>query len=381
MSGIYFHIPFCKVKCNYCDFYRSTDLSYIPALLQAIEKELSIRKDYLTDRKIETIYFGGGTPSLLKKDQITGLLNLIYSNFDVAPNAEITFEANPDDLSPEYLAQLNSSAINRLSIGIQSFSDNDLRFMGRRHTAQQAIDAVKNAQNAGFNNISIDLIYGIPGMSFLQWQRNLKQAFDLKVQHLSAYHLTYHEGTVLWSNLQKGILTEVLEDESLQQFEELIAQSAGRDFIQYEISNFALEGYYSKHNSSYWKQVEYLGLGPSAHSYNKTTRYWNPSDTMAYLKAIQEGKLAGDYEVLSLTDQFNDYLITSLRTIWGLDKAVIEKEFGKEMLDYFNNSIQRLLTSGVIEERDNRVYITKKGIFISDSIIEELFLSSDSNEH
>jgi oxygen-independent coproporphyrinogen III oxidase len=381
MSGIYFHIPFCKVKCNYCDFYRSTDLSYTNVVLSAIEKELSVRKDYITDKRIETIYFGGGTPSLLKKEQLTGLLNLIYSNFNVTPGVEITFEANPDDLSPEYLDQLITSGINRLSIGIQSFSDSDLKFMGRRHSSQQAIDAVKNAQQAGFNNISIDLIYGIPGMSFQQWQRNLNQAFDLKVQHLSAYHLTYHEGTAFWSNLQKGVLTEVDEEDSLQQFEELITKSAENNFIQYEISNFALEWYYSRHNSSYWKQVEYLGLGPSAHSYNKTTRYWNPSDTMAYLKAIQAGKAAGEFEVLTLTDKFNDYLITSLRTIWGIDKDYIKTEFGDKIVNYLENKLTELLISGVIEKRNNKFYITKKGIFISDRIIEELFLSSDNHEH
>lgn len=374
MSGIYFHIPFCKVKCNYCDFYKSTDLSYVSAILPLIEKELSIRTGYLTDKKIETIYFGGGTPSLLKKEEIKRLLNLIYSSFDVSPMAETTFEANPDDLTPEYLENLFSIGVNRLSIGIQSFSDTDLKFMGRRHNARQAVDAVINAQTVGFNNISVDLIYGIPGMSFQQWHENLERVFSLKVQHLSAYHLTFHEGTLLWSNLQKGVFTEVEEDDSYRQFEELVSESEKHDFIQYEISNFALADYYSIHNSSYWKQIEYLGLGPSAHSFNKTTRHWNPSDIAAYSKAIRLGNIAGEFELLTLTDKFNDYLITGMRTIWGIDKEYIVNEFGDQIMHHLEKNVQRLLPSGIIEERNNHFYITKKGIFITDKILSELFL-------
>jgi len=376
MSGIYFHIPFCKVKCNYCDFYKSTDLSNVSSLLLAIEKELAIREDYLTDKKIETIYFGGGTPSVLKKEELQKLLELISANYDVSTNAEITFEANPDDLSPEYLDQLISSGINRLSIGIQSFSDSDLKFMGRRHNAQQAIDAVANAQRAGFSNISVDLIYGIPEMSFQQWKANLETVFSLNVQHLSAYHLTYHEGTPMWSNLQKGVFNEVDEDESIQQFEELISASANQGFIHYEISNFALEGFYSKHNSSYWNQKEYLGLGPSAHSFNKTTRFWNVSDVKMYSEMILQGKNAGEFEELTIVDKYNDYLITGLRTIWGIDKNYIMSEFGTEIQIHFNNNCQRLLSTGIIEEKNNRIVITKKGIFISDKIISEFFMTA-----
>lgn len=381
MSGIYFHIPFCKVKCNYCDFYKSTDLSSIDALLSAIERELDIRGDYLTDKRIETIYFGGGTPSILKQGELEKLLSLVYASFEVSPDVEITFEANPDDLSPTYLQQLMTSGINRLSIGIQSFFDTDLIFMGRRHNSQQAIDAVLNAQQVGFSNISVDLIYGIPGMSFEQWKTNLDKVFELNIQHLSAYHLTYHEGTALWSNLHKGSITEIDEEESLRQFDELINESAKHGLIHYEISNFALDGYYSKHNSSYWKQLEYLGLGPSAHSYNKTTRYWNPASIDSYLKAIMVGKIPGEHEVLTLTDRFNEYLLTGLRTIWGIDKTVVLKEFGNDIFQYLLKNIQKIQPIGVIEEKDNRIYITKKGIFISDKIIEEFFLPSNDNEY
>jgi oxygen-independent coproporphyrinogen III oxidase len=379
MSGIYFHIPFCKIKCNYCDFFKSTDLAYIPDILIAFEKELLIRKDYLTDKKIDTIYFGGGTPSLLKIEELSRLLDLIHSSFDISSNAEITIEANPDDLTPEYLKGLFNIGINRLSIGIQSFSDIDLKFMGRRHNARQATDAVINAQTIGFSNISVDLIYGIPGMSFQKWIENLDKIFNLNIQHLSAYHLTYHEGTPLWSNLQKGIFKEVNEDDSLGQFEKLISESEKNGFIHYEISNFALEGYYSIHNSSYWKQIEYLGLGPSAHSFNKSTRYWNVSDISAYLNTIQKGEIAGDFEVLTTTDKFNDYLITGLRTIWGIDKDFVLNEFGKGIFYQLEKNIQRLLPSGIIEERNNHIFITKKGIFISDKIIYELFLEQGTS--
>lgn len=377
MSGIYFHIPFCKVRCNYCDFYKSTDLSGIEAVLGSMETELLMRKEYLTDKKIETIYFGGGTPSVLKKSELAALLDLVYSSFDISEDVEITLEANPDDLSKEYLDQLISVRINRLSMGIQSLSDTDLKFMGRRHNARQAIDAVTNARMAGFNNISVDLIYGVPGMSFQQWQTNLAKVFELSVPHLSAYHLTYHKGTLLWSKLKKGDFKEVEEEESLRQFEELIIQSEKQNFIHYEISNFAREGYFSRHNSSYWKQIEYLGLGPSAHSFNKTTRYWNPTNVTTYLNSLREGKEAGEFEVLSKTDQFNDYLITGLRTMWGIDKDFILKEFGEEIFQHLMKNVQKLLSMEVIEEKENKIIITKKGIFISDKIVEELFLSPE----
>lgn len=342
--------------------------------MNAYQQELLIRKDYLNDNTIETIYFGGGTPSVLTKDNVHGLLNLVRLNYNISPDPEITFEANPDDLSFEYLVQLHSIGINRLSIGVQSFHDHDLQFMGRRHNAQQAIEAIKNAQQAGFTNISVDFIYGIPGMSLSQWEYNLDLVFSLDIQHLSAYHLTYHEGTVLWSKLQKGSISEIEEEDSLRQFELLIDKSERNGFIQYEISNFAKNGFYSKHNSSYWKQIEYLGLGPSSHSYNKKTRYWNPSDINSYLTSIESGNPAGEFETLSLTDNYNDYVITSLRTIWGIDKWFINNEFGSEIFNHLEKEIQRFLISGMIVEKGDHYFITKKGIFISDNIIEGLIL-------
>jgi oxygen-independent coproporphyrinogen-3 oxidase len=373
MSGIYIHIPFCKKRCHYCDFYKSVDLLQVDSFLAALSQEIFLRKDYLNERIISTIYFGGGTPSILSAKQLCEILNLIRTTYTVLPEAEITMEANPDDLSAEYLKEIKSIGINRLSIGIQSFSDKDLIFMGRRHSAMQAIEAVKMSQSVGFENISIDLIYGIPGMSLQQWKENLQQAFQLKVQHLSAYHLTFHKGTQFWKQLAKGVIREIEEDESIMQFEMLIEEAQKNDFVHYEISNFALDGFFSKHNTSYWNQTEYLGLGPSAHSYNKTTRFWNISSVKKYLQHIDNKTIAGEFETLSINDKFNDYLLTRLRTCWGISKNQLLQQFGSKYFQYFEQKIIHYKSLGFIEESNDNVYITKKGLFISDSIIEELF--------
>jgi oxygen-independent coproporphyrinogen III oxidase len=371
MSGIYFHIPFCKVRCNYCDFYKSTDLSYVHSYVQAVKKEMLLRSNFLNEKKIDTIYFGGGTPSLLSCAVIEEFLKAITSIYDIQYQAEITLEANPDDLTPEYLNSLIKSKINRLSIGIQSFTDTDLKLMGRRHNSMQAVQAVKDAQIAGFDNISVDLIYGIPGMSFSQWQTNLKMVFDLNIQHLSAYHLTYHENTSFWDKLQKGIFREVEEEESIRQFEELIRYAENNGFNHYEISNFAKNDFYSKHNTSYWNQTEYLGLGPSAHSYNKTTRYWNVSDINKYITSLDKNIILGEEEILTLVDRFNDYIITGLRTIWGIDTDYIKKEFGEMFQLHVEKITVKYLLLEKVKKEKNWVQITKSGIFISDHIISD----------
>lgn len=373
MSGIYIHIPFCKKRCHYCDFYKSVDLLQVDSFLAALSQEIFLRKDYLNERIISTIYFGGGTPSILSAKQLCEILDLIRTTYTVLSEAEITMEANPDDLSAEYLKEIKSIGINRLSIGIQSFSDKDLIFMGRRHSAMQAIEAVKMSQSVGFENISIDLIYGIPGMSVKQWKENLHQAFQLNVQHLSAYHLTFHKGTQFWKQLAKGAIREIDEDESIIQFETLIEEAKKNDFVHYEISNFALDGFFSKHNTSYWNQTEYLGLGPSAHSYNKATRFWNVSSVKKYLQHIDNKSIAGKLETLSINDKFNDYLLTRLRTCWGISKNQLLQQFGSKYFQYFEQKIIHYISLGFIEESNDNVYITKKGLFISDSIIEELF--------
>lgn len=372
MAGIYFHIPFCKQRCTYCDFYKSTKTDFIIDFVKAVKLELWLRRDYLGDQQIETIYFGGGTPSLLSPKQIEGLLNACKGLFSVNHDAEITLEANPDDLNSEYLFGIKNAGINRLSIGIQSFSDSDLQFMGRRHNSAQAIKAVADAQEAGFDNISVDLIYGIPNMKFEQWQANLQQVSDLKVQHLSAYHLTYHKGTKLWKALRHNEIAEIDEDESVKQFTELVTQTKEHGFVQYEISNFAKNGLISKHNTSYWQQSKYLGLGPSAHSYNQISRQWNISSVKLYLDAINKRQIPAETEVLSLNDCYNDYIITSLRTVWGIDTDIVERDFGVILFSELLEKSKKYIQSGHLLHTNNIIKLEQKGIFISDAIMADL---------
>ena len=372
MAGIYFHIPFCKQRCTYCDFYKSTKTDFIIDFVKAVKLELWLRRDYLGDQQIETIYFGGGTPSLLSPKQIEGLLNACKGLFSVNHDAEITLEANPDDLNSEYLFGIKNAGINRLSIGIQSFSDSDLQFMGRRHNSAQAIKVVADAQEAGFDNISVDLIYGIPNMKFEQWQANLQQVSDLKVQHLSAYHLTYHKGTKLWKALRHNEIAEIDEDESVKQFTELVTQTKEHGFVQYEISNFAKNGLISKHNTSYWQQSKYLGLGPSAHSYNQISRQWNISSVKLYLDAINKRQIPAETEVLSLNDCYNDYIITSLRTVWGIDTDIVERDFGVILFSELLEKSKKYIQSGHLLHTNNIIKLEQKGIFISDAIMADL---------
>lgn len=374
MAGIYFHIPFCKSRCTYCDFYKTTDTSKISSLIDALQKELTLRNDYLNERTIQTIYFGGGTPSLLSANQISNLLNECKKMYSISEEAEITLEANPDDLEINYLHQLRNVGINRLSIGIQTFSAQGLKLMNRRHTPDQAIDAVKNAQIAGFDNISVDLIYGIPHMENEQWQANLDTIFKMNIQHLSAYHLTYHRNTVLWKRLKKGTIREIDEQQSVEQFEMLSATAEKNGFIQYEVSNFALPGYFSKHNSSYWKQTEYIGIGPSAHSFNMQNRQWNVSNLETYLSSIIEGKVPCETEILSTNDKFNDYIITSLRTIWGVDMQYVEQNFGNKLLSYLIKMATKYIDNEQLSIDSNKMFLTKKGIFISDKIMSDLIV-------
>lgn len=374
MAGIYFHIPFCKSRCTYCDFYKTTDTSKISSLIDALQKELTLRNDYLNERTIQTIYFGGGTPSLLSANQISNLLNECKKMYSISDEAEITLEANPDDLEINYLHQLRNVGINRLSIGIQTFSAQGLKLMNRRHTPDQAIDAVKNAQIAGFDNISVDLIYGIPHMENEQWQANLDTIFKMNIQHLSAYHLTYHRNTVLWKRLKKGTIREIDEQQSVEQFEMLSATAEKNGFIQYEVSNFALPGYFSKHNSSYWKQTEYIGIGPSAHSFNMQNRQWNVSNLETYLSSIIEGKVPCETEILSTNDKFNDYIITSLRTIWGVDMQYVEQNFGNKLLSYLIKMATKYIDNEQLSIDSNKMFLTKKGIFISDKIMSDLIV-------
>lgn len=369
MAGIYIHIPFCRKRCFYCDFYKTTAVVKKPLLLQALHRETDLRSGYLGGEPVHTIYFGGGTPSVLTIRELEAIMEQLMRSFPVGQGLETTLEANPDDLTRAYLNELKNIGINRLSLGIQSFSDNDLKKMNRRHSAVQAVHSVYEAAEAGFSSISIDLIYGLPGLSLHQWERNLQKAVKLPVNHISAYHLTYHEGTKFFDWLKTGRLRELHEDDSLAQFELLMDITKDAGFEQYEISNFARQKAYSKHNSSYWGGSQYLGLGPSAHSYNGNSRQWNVSDLDAYISSVNDGEPAFEREVLTETNKINDYLITRIRTRWGISLNFLETQFGEPVSRQIVQSAQSFLSSGHLQQDGDRISLTRKGIMISDEIM------------
>jgi oxygen-independent coproporphyrinogen-3 oxidase len=374
MSGIYLHIPFCRKKCHYCDFFKSTGLNQKPELLTAMKKELISRKLELEGEVIETIYFGGGTPSVLSAGELAELLKSISQNYQISAIAEITLEANPDDLMPEYLAELRRIGFNRLSIGIQSFSDPNLKLMNRRHDALQATQSVGSARAAGFQNISIDLIYGIPNQTAEDWEQNIQHAINLEVQHISAYHLTYHEGTVFHDQLTKGILKELPDELSIRQFELLTEMLKTAGFEQYEISNFCIPGNYSKHNSSYWKGSKYLGIGPSAHSFDRKTRRWNVSSVEDYLSGIGNDMVYYETEILTEQDRYNDYLITGLRTIWGISEAFIKEHFNEHVFNHFQLIKAKYLKAGYLIQTEDSLVLLQEGLLISDQIVADFML-------
>ena len=374
MAGIYLHIPFCRKRCHYCDFFKSTDLSQKARMLEGLRKELENRASELVSEDINTIYLGGGTPSVLLIDELKDILQTILQNYKVAPDAEITMEANPDDLSQAILSALREVGFNRLSMGIQSFSESDLKLMNRRHGVMQAVQSVKWAKTAGFANISIDLIYGLPNQTLEEWERNVRIAVELDVQHISAYNLTYHEGTVFYDRLKKGILKELPDELSLQQFELLISILKDAGFEHYEISNFCKPGLYSRHNSSYWKSKKYLGIGPSAHSFDLVTRRWNVSSVSGYLDGVENNKPYSESEILTEQDRFNDYIITGLRTIWGISKELIRAEFSDRYLTHFQKIMDKYLSSGHVIEKSGIVCLSPVGLFISDQIMADFMI-------
>jgi oxygen-independent coproporphyrinogen III oxidase len=369
MAGIYLHIPFCRKKCFYCDFYKTTAVSQKPLFLKALQDEICLQAGYTGGEGIETIYFGGGTPSVMNRDELDEILRQLKRYHTVSATAEITLEANPDDLSPRYLGELREAGINRLSIGIQSFSPDDLRKMNRRHSEVQAVQSVLEAKRAGFDDISIDLIYGLPDLTPEQWERNLNIAMELPANHLSAYHLTYHMGTRFYQWRKKGLIAELSEDDSLTQFEMLTSISAAAGYEQYEISNFARNGAYSKHNSSYWNGSRYLGLGPSAHSYNGASRQWNVADIYSYMRAIQSGQLDFEKEDLTANERLNDFIITRIRTKWGISLHAIGNEFGEEAARHVQHSANSFITTGHLQIQGDVISLTKSGIMISDEIM------------
>ncbi len=372
MAGIYVHIPFCRQKCYYCDFYKTVNASRTDKFILALQREILQRKNYLDNEIIETIYFGGGTPSVLKESELTGMLDFLFLHFKVSPSVEITFEANPDDLTIEYLTQIYKVGVRRLSIGIQSFQDEFLKKMNRRHDANQAIEVVENAAEIGFNDISVDLIYGLPGLSREQWLHDLKQVFKLPVQHLSAYHLTYHKGTAFYTWLKKGTLRALKEKDSVLQFQILIEMAKENGFEQYEISNFAKDKKYSKHNSSYWKGAKYLGLGPSAHSFNGISRSWNVSHIESYIKALESDLPYSELEILTENNKYNEHILTRLRTIWGVSIIDLKKDFGIEKATYFRNNTERYIKTGLVKQHNGIYYLTESGMFVSDEIMTNL---------
>lgn len=374
MAGIYIHIPFCRQKCYYCDFYKTVNTSLTQKFLFSLQEEAKVRKNYLQNEAVETIYFGGGTPSVLKINELEDILTFIKTNFLVSESAEITFEANPDDLSAVYLEGLKTAGINRLSIGIQSFQDAHLQKMNRRHSSIQAINAIEDAVRLGFYNLSVDLIYGLPGLSEKEWKESLSTVFQLPVQHLSAYHLTYHEGTAFFTWLKKGTLKELSETESVRQFNQLIDEAEKAGFEQYEISNFARGQKYSRHNTAYWQGTSYLGLGPSAHSYDRKSRRWNVSHVESYIKGIEKGNSYFEEEILSEKDRYNEYILTSIRTKWGINLEVIENEFGQVHKNNLVKQIEKYIKSGNVLQNNNVFTLSKNGLFISDEIMSELMI-------
>ncbi len=374
MAGIYIHIPFCKKICSYCDFYHVMAQSDNKQYINAINHEARLRGNYLGTQSVSTIYIGGGTPSVLQADEIKSILDNIVDNFKIDTNPEVTIEVNPDDISDEFLEGLKRTMVNRISVGIQSWRDQDLSLMNRRHTASAAAMALEKIFNAAYENVTIDLMYGIPGMKTADWASNLDISFSYGIKHLSAYHLTIEEGTMLNRMKQKGMLTEIDEDESTAQFQLLIEKAEAAGFIQYEISNFSLPGFLSIHNSNYWKQVSYLGLGPSAHSFNGYSRQWNIRDVNKYIKAIESDSLLFDKEELDRKTRFNEYIMTSLRTMWGINLDYVEDVFDKEGYDYIRNLSGKFIDYGLMRQEKQTLVLTNQGKMISDNIISELML-------
>ncbi len=373
MPGIYIHIPFCKTKCTYCDFYKITDLSKKSALLLALQKEIGLRRNYLNSELVSTIYFGGGTPSTMSANEIGKVLNTIYSNFQIEENCEITLEANPDDLSATYLSEIRKWGVNRLSMGIQSFDDKQLKFINRRHSTSVALEAIKNAQLAGFDNISIDLIYGLPEQNFDSWRAQVHQALELDVQHISAYGLTYEEGTLLWRQMKKGIIKPIDDETMIEMYKYLVDECVKSGFEQYEISNFAKNGLRSKHNSSYWKEQTYLGIGPAAHSYNGNSRQWNIASVSKYCEMLDKNEIFFEKEILSTQEKYNDFVMVSLRTMEGINLDLLKSKFGSEYFDHCMRSAQAALTNKKLKIENNYLRLTSEGVVVSDSILVELF--------
>lgn len=375
MSGIYIHIPFCKQACHYCDFHFSTSLKLKSNLVEAILIEIDLRLPYLKNKNIETIYFGGGTPSLLSEKELFLILEKLYKTYNVSSHAEITLEANPDDLNIDKLKELKRLEINRLSIGLQSFNDEELIWMNRAHTAAESEASVKRSQDKGFENISIDLIYGSKFSNLTNWKKTLDKTISLDVKHISSYNLTIEDKTKLGHDFKVKKEMAIDDEKSSELFLEMIDRLEKNKFIHYEISNFGKENWFSNHNSNYWKGVDYIGFGPSAHSFDGVSRQWNISNNSLYIKNVNDtNESYFEKELLSEVDQFNEYILTSLRTIWGIDAEVLKNKFSSEIIHSFNRNINTYISKGMVTFTNNQYVLTSNGKLFADRIASELFV-------
>lgn len=375
MAGIYFHIPFCKQACHYCDFHFSTSLRYRDEVIRAMQREIILRKSYLEGAPVETIYFGGGTPSLLRADALGELIDLVATEHAVSPDAEITLEANPDDLDADFVAALRRTPVNRLSVGVQSFFEEDLRWMNRAHNAAEAEAAIQRAQDAGFEHITADLIYGYPLLTADKWQQNIAKMLAFGIPHISAYSMTVEPQTALGTLIRKGKQQPMDDQQSAAQFVQLMDGLDAAGYIHYEISNFAREGRYARHNSNYWKGVPYLGIGPSAHSFDGETRQWNVSNNAKYLRALGENELPIESEYLTVQDKLNEYIMTSLRTVWGLDLQLVGAKFGRPYRQAVGAALQPFLLAGHVVIKNEVITLTRSGKLLADYIASELFFT------
>lgn len=373
MAGIYIHIPFCKQACNYCNFHFSTSLKQKEAFLAALRQEMAMQHSYLQHEALETIYLGGGTPSLLTYAELMTLFEAIHTHFNVSSELEITLEANPDDLNPDYLTNLRKTPINRLSIGIQSFAEEDLRYMNRAHNAIEARTCIEYAQDKGFENLTVDLIYGSPTTSHKQWVQNLKTIFEYDIPHVSCYALTVEPKTALENHVRRGKISPPSEEQTAEQFETLMTLMRKYGYVHYEISNFAQPNRFARHNSNYWRGVSYLGLGPSAHSFDGKSRQWNVANNAQYIKSIENGIVPFTREELNTKQRYNEYVMTSLRTIWGCDPVHIVEKFGTKILQHFNRQILPHVQNQTIETDGKCYFLTDKGRLLADGIAADLF--------
>ena len=375
MSGIYLHIPFCKSKCAYCNFFSLVTEKKIDDYVSALKKEIINRKSYLGDDVVKTIYFGGGTPSLLPIKYVEEILELLHENYNIISNPEVTLEINPDTIDKDKMMSLKQLGVNRMSVGIQSFNDDDLRYLGRRHDSRHALQVLDDLSSVGFDRITLDLIYGMPTLTEEKWNHNLDIFFSTGISHLSAYALTVEPKTILGQKIEKEELQEVSEEETIRHYNILVERTKENGFEHYEISNFAKEGCRSQHNSIYWQDVKYLGLGPSAHSYDGNSRQWNVSNLTKYIQLIDtDTECYYEKEFLSKEDKFNEYVMTSLRTSWGCNVDKIERDYGKSYTQHFLKNVKKYLDSGIMLVKDNSFILTDEGMLFADGIAADLFV-------